>query len=87
MKEIETTKLSSKGQVVIPEKIRKRLGLKTGAKFIVLGEGDVVILKSITSPSPKEFKAILAKARKQAKKSGLTEADVKKAIEIVRAKK
>jgi hypothetical protein len=30
---VATTKLSSKGQVVIPEEIRRRLGLKAGAQY------------------------------------------------------
>jgi len=41
---ISTTKMSSKGQVVIPEKIRIALGLKEGAQFVVVGQGDSVIL-------------------------------------------
>src|SRR5690606_2270948 len=45
-----TTKLSSKGQVVIPEEIRERLGLKPGAQFVVVGDRDVVILKVIHQP-------------------------------------
>ena len=44
MAELATTRLSSKGQVVIPEDVRQRLGLKAGDQFIVVGEGDVVIL-------------------------------------------
>ena len=40
-----TTTSSSKGQVVIPEAIRERLGLKTGAQFVVVADRDVVILK------------------------------------------
>src|SRR5438552_4118017 len=36
MSEAATTTLSSKGQVVIPEEIRSRLGLKTGAQFVVV---------------------------------------------------
>lgn len=35
---IETTKMSSKGQVVIPENIRKGLGLKTGSQFVVVSD-------------------------------------------------
>ena len=38
MSSIATTKLSSKDQVVIPEEIRERLGLKPGTKFVVLGD-------------------------------------------------
>ena len=52
---IATTKLSSKGQIVIPEIIRKQLQLKTGAQFVVVADKDVVILKNITPPSMKEF--------------------------------
>jgi len=51
MKANATTKMSSKGQVVIPEEVRDALGLKAGSKFVVVGEGDVVILKVITPPS------------------------------------
>ena len=38
MPNLDTTKMSSKGQVVIPESIRKHLGLKAGAQFVVVGE-------------------------------------------------
>ena len=40
MASIATTKLSSKGQVVIPEEIRKQLGLKEGDQFVVVGQDD-----------------------------------------------
>ena len=50
MADVETTKMSSKGQVVIPEDIRTRLGLKPGAQFVVVGDNDTVILKVITAP-------------------------------------
>ena len=69
MSKLSTTKMSSKGQVVIPEEIRKRLKLKEGSQFIVIGEKDVVILKSINPPSFKEFDDIITQARKHAKKS------------------
>lgn len=37
MADAATTILSSKGQVVIPDEIRARLSLKTGAQFVVVG--------------------------------------------------
>ena len=43
MATLATTKMSSKGQVVIPEDIRKRLNIKVGAQFVVVGEKDVII--------------------------------------------
>ena len=86
MSKLSTTKMSSKGQVVIPEDIRKRLKLKEGSQFIVIGEKDVVILKSIRPPSIKDFDEIIAEARKQAKKSGMKRSDISAAIAKVRDK-
>ena len=69
---VATSKLSSKGQVVIPELIRKKLGLKDGDQFVVVGEGDSVIFKSITPPSLKDFGNLMAVARRQAREQRVT---------------
>jgi AbrB family looped-hinge helix DNA binding protein len=82
-----TTKMSSKGQVVIPEEIRKRLKLKTGAQFVVIGEDDVVILKAVTPPSVAEFDALIAKSRSQAKEAGLKRSDITNAVSRARGRK
>lgn len=82
-----TTKLSSKGQVVIPEEIRTRLGLEPGAQFVVVGEGDVVVLKALKAPKMSDFKALLERARESAKAAEMTPEDVRQAIREVRAKK
>ena len=87
MAELATTRLSSKGQVVIPEDVRLRLGLKPGAQFVVIGEGDVVILKIISPPSMKEFDVMVTKAKAQARQAGLKRADIAAAIKKVRARK
>lgn len=84
---LATTKMSSKGQIVIPEAIRKALGLENGCQFLVLGEKDAVILKTITAPSKKEFGSLVAKAHKEAKKLGLRPKDVSSAISQVRGRK
>jgi AbrB family looped-hinge helix DNA binding protein len=87
MNQIATTKLSSRGQVVIPEEIRSRLGLETGVQFVVIGEGDVVILKAIHPPDKSEFDSVVKRARKAAKEAGLKRSDVAEAIERVRREK
>jgi len=71
MSGLATTKMSSKGQVVIPEEIRKRLGLKAGSQFIVVGDKDTLILKAILPPSLDEFEDLIAEARKQARIAGM----------------
>ncbi len=87
MNHIATTKMSSKGQVVIPEEVRKRLGLEAGSQFVVLGHDDTVILKSINPPSSDEFSALLAKTHAAAKKAGITKKDLDNAIKEARKKK
>lgn len=79
-----TTRLSSKGQVVIPEEIRNDLGLSEGDQFVVIGEGDAVILKTINPPKIEEFNKLLDQARSAAKRAGITRVDVKAAIAKVR---
>ena len=87
MDTVATTRMSSKGQIVIPEAIRKRLNLNAGAQFIVVGEGDVVILKAISIPDMEAFDALIQQARQQAKAAGLERADVSRAISKARGKK
>ena len=87
MRETATTTLSSKGQVVIPEEIRVRLGLKAGAPFVVVGDRDVVVLKMLEPPALKEFQGFVARARRAAKQAGVKPADVAKAIAKVRRAK
>jgi AbrB family looped-hinge helix DNA binding protein len=87
MQNTATTTWSSKGQVVIPEEIRVRLGLKAGAQFVVVGDRDTVILKVLEPPSLKEFQGLMAQARKAAKHAGLKRADVAKATAKVRRAK
>jgi len=86
MASVATTKLSSKGQVVIPEEVRNQLGLKAGDQFVVVGEGDAVVLKTITPPSIRDFDAIIEKARKQARATRMKRADIAKALAKVRGR-
>ena len=87
MATMATSKMSSKGQVVIPEEIRKRLGLKAGDRFVVLGEKDTVILKAISPPSLDEFDGLIAEARRQAREAGLKRSDISTATAKARRRK
>jgi len=87
MSPVATTRMSSKGQVVIPEEIRTRLGLATGTQFIVMGENDVVILKTIAPPSMDDFDGIIKMAQRQARTTGMKPSDVTKAVAKVRGRR
>lgn len=87
MDALATTRMSSKGQVVIPETIRKRLKLEEGAQFIVVGDADVIILKAIAPPDLGEFDTLIQQARKQAKAAGLKKKDIESAIAKARGRK
>ena len=79
-----TTKLSSKGQVVIPEKVRDELGLNEGDQFVVVGRGDTVVLKIIAPPSATEFDELLRHARAEARSIGIKRTGIKAATTKVR---
>ena len=69
--EPETTTVSEKGQVVIPQSVRKYLGIKPKSRFLVYGEGDTVILKRIELPDIKaEWKRLKAVVGKKITKYG-----------------
>ena len=87
MESVATTRMSSKGQVVIPESLRQQLGLQSGTQFIVMGEDDVIILKTIQTPSMRDFDRMIAKARRQAKQAGMKRSDIAAAVSRVRAAK
>ena len=53
---MEITKLSTKGQIVIPEKIRK--GLKSGTAFVVSKQNDLIVLKEISDLTKREIEEI-----------------------------
>ena len=79
------TAMSSRGQIVLPKKIRTKLNLSEGTQFIVLSDADNILLKPVKIPSLSEFSGVLRKAREWASAAGMTEEDVADAIKAVRA--
>lgn len=86
--EIEITKLTSKGQVVIPQDIRDKNNLKSGEKFLVYGTSDSIILKRVKrleeAKGIKEFESIFKSMWKTVKKRKITRKDVEKEIAAYR---
>jgi len=71
---------------VIPGAIRTKLGLEPGVQFVVVGDGDTIVLKLIVPPSMRDFDRIMKRARQEARRAGMSESDVASAIAAVRAR-
>ena len=48
------TSLSSKGQIVLPAELRKKLSLTEGKKFFIFSEGTNIMLKPIQEPDEQD---------------------------------
>ncbi|MDI6720959.1 MAG: AbrB/MazE/SpoVT family DNA-binding domain-containing protein, partial [Candidatus Aenigmarchaeota archaeon] len=57
----EVTKMTTKGQVVIPAEIREELDLIEGTQLVVSRMGDLVLMKKIPISDPKKEFAELTK--------------------------
>lgn len=87
---VETVKMSSKGQIVIPQDIRDILHAREGTVFAVVSNKDTVVLKKIVTPSKedliKDLAAIAKEGKKRLQKKGLKESDIPKIVDKARAK-
>ncbi len=59
MPKVEITSMSTKGQVVIPAAMRKRMGLGDGSKLIALQVEDKILLTPVAEPDVKDFSDII----------------------------
>ena len=87
----ETIKMSSRGQIVIPQDIRQELKASEGTIFSVVSAKDMIILKKVSTPSKedliKEIGAIALEGRKRAEKLDIKESDVPGLVQKVRKSK
>ncbi len=86
--EMETTKMSSRGQVVIPENVRAVVSASEGTLFAVVGSEDTIVLKKIGLPSKealiKDLEKIAQEGRKRLESKGLKESDIPGMIRRIR---
>lgn len=89
MTEPEITTVSAKGQVVIPQALRRKLKLDPKTRLLVYGEGDTVVMKKLYLPDLKEewekIKQIMEGRNR--KHGALTEEEVKREVEAYRREK
>lgn len=75
------TRLSSKGQIVVPKELRDKMDLKEGETFIVFGKGDTIVFKRLDIPSGNEMEKLLVWGENFAKQKGITKEQVVKAVQ------
>jgi AbrB family looped-hinge helix DNA binding protein len=84
--DIETIKMSSKGQIVIPQSLREHLGMDAGSLFAVYGEHDTLVLKRLNTPSKEslinDLRVLAINSKKKLQQQGISEKDI-----ITRSKK
>ncbi len=77
---MEVVRVSSKGQVVIPKRVREKMGIKEGEYLLLVQEGDILIMKKLDV----NLKEILKEGERLAREKGITKEDVERAIMEVR---
>ena len=81
-------KMSSKGQIVIPQDIRTEIDASEGTMFAVVSGRDSIVLKKVATPSKeeliRELKEIAKEGRKKLEAKGIKEADIPSIVEKAR---
>ena len=82
---VETTKMSSKGQIVIPREIRDEMHAKSGTIFAIVGGKDTIVLKRIETPSKEklisELNEIAREGKKRLQNKGIKESDIPEIVQ------
>lgn len=82
---LDMTRLSEKGQIVIPNELRKQMGLREGTRFLVMGLEDTIILRRLEISQERiRLKRLLDRSRKMAEKVGFTEKEIDRLIHSFR---
>lgn len=79
--------MSSRGQIVLPISIRRKLKLGEGSQFLVVTDNENILLKPVKEPSLDEFYLLIEQAQKTAAQLGLTEEGINAEIKAMRAEK
>ncbi len=69
---VQLTRVSTKGQVVIPRQIRKELGLQAGSPLMISRVEDAVVMKKVPLPPlEREFRRLAAAGSRHARRLGI----------------
>jgi antitoxin PrlF len=85
---IEVVTMSSRGQLVIPKRIRKEMGLQERDKFIIVRDSENVILRRIKKGHPdKKLLSLLDEFARKFEEAQISPEDVKEEIKKARGRK
>jgi AbrB family looped-hinge helix DNA binding protein len=86
--EVSITTISRNGQIVIPFAIRKALGIAQSEKFLVVSEGDTIVLRRLKKENlRRELEGLLASFSGDFEAAGLTPSDAEMELQAHRTKK
>ncbi|MGH9921883.1 MAG: AbrB/MazE/SpoVT family DNA-binding domain-containing protein [Nitrososphaerales archaeon] len=87
--EADVTVVSGKGQVVIPQSVRVKLGIKPKTKLLVYGYQDTVIMKKMEIPDVmKDLERLYRRIDRKVKKYGaLSDEEIDEIIQEGRRKR
>ncbi len=87
---VEMIKMSSRGQIVIPQDIREEIQASEGTMFAVVSGRDSIVLKKVAIPSKEELiyelKAIAKEGKKRLEAKGIKEEDIVNIVHKARKK-
>ena len=82
---IELVKMSPKGQLVVPQKIREKEKFDIGDRFIPFSVKDGVLFKKVKMPDAKiEFEKLSKEIAEQFEKQKVSRKDVEEAVKWAR---
>ena len=80
----EVTAVSSKGQIVLPKKIRDQLQITAGSKMIVISDNENIIIKPIRTPDISEFSELMDAAAFWTEKAFNPKENIDGAVSLIR---
>ena len=83
---LDVTVVSAKGQVVIPQSVRQKLGIRPKTRLLVYGYDDAVIMRKMKIPNVvEELKALYKRIQPRLARYGeLSEAEIEEIVQTHR---
>ena len=84
---VDVLTLSTKGQLVLPNALRKNMSLSSGDKLVAYWTNGAIVLKKLELPSEGDFEKEIDKTVRFAEETGIKERDIADTIKECRAEK